>query len=214
MKLIHQLLLVLLLWRIFPVEMSAANHKSRAEDSLSGIFKTPGDSVQTSVYWYWISGYISEDGVRKDLEAMKRAGIVRNPEALLQPFDGKLAVASPQVCVLSTRDGGRSAVLLDFGRELCGGVEIAAPIRSSQKAFLLKYVLTFLRPVEINRLLLLPCCQECRKTVRPIAGLLSGTVRMASPLSMASICSMLSPVRVPTLRRWTYHHRFTAARGC
>lgn len=160
--------------------MSAANHKSRAEDSLSGIFKTPGDSVQTSVYWYWIS----------------------------------LAVAPPQVCVLSTRDGGRSAVLLDFDRELCGGVEIAAPIRSSQKAFLLKYVLTFLRPVEINRLLLLPCCQECRKTVRPIAGLLSGTVRMASPLSMASICSMLWPGRVPMLRRWTGHHRFRAARGC
>lgn len=77
MKLIHHLSLVLLLWLIFPVEMSAANYKSKAEDSLSGIFKTPGDSVQTSVYWYWISGYISEDGVRKDLEAMKRAGINR-----------------------------------------------------------------------------------------------------------------------------------------
>lgn len=64
----------------------------------------------------------------------ERAGRVRNPEVLLQPFDGQLAVTSPEVCVLSTRDGGRSAVLLDFGRELCGGLEIAAPIRGSQKA--------------------------------------------------------------------------------
>lgn len=64
----------------------------------------------------------------------ERAGAVRNAEALLNPFDGQLAVASPEVCVLSTRDGARSAVLLDFGRELCGGLEIAAPIRGDQKA--------------------------------------------------------------------------------
>ncbi|HWZ01953.1 MAG TPA: glycosyl hydrolase, partial [Mucilaginibacter sp.] len=35
------------------------------------------DSVQTSVYWYWISGNISKEGVVKDLEAMKKVGINR-----------------------------------------------------------------------------------------------------------------------------------------
>jgi hypothetical protein len=35
------------------------------------------DSIQTSVYWYWISGNISKDGVVKDLEAMKKVGINR-----------------------------------------------------------------------------------------------------------------------------------------
>src|SRR6187402_216316 len=40
-------------------------------------FQAPPDTVQTSVYWYWISGNISKEGVIKDLEAMKKAGINR-----------------------------------------------------------------------------------------------------------------------------------------
>lgn len=40
-------------------------------------FATPPESVQTGVYWYWISGNISEEGVVRDLHAMKRAGINR-----------------------------------------------------------------------------------------------------------------------------------------
>jgi len=40
-------------------------------------FKSPSDSIQTSVYWYWLSDNISEEGVEKDLEAMKRVGINR-----------------------------------------------------------------------------------------------------------------------------------------
>lgn len=35
------------------------------------------DSIQTSVYWYWVSGNISKEGVIKDLEAMKKVGINR-----------------------------------------------------------------------------------------------------------------------------------------
>ena len=40
-------------------------------------FKNIPDSVQTSVYWYWISDNISKEGVVKDLKAMKRVGINR-----------------------------------------------------------------------------------------------------------------------------------------
>jgi len=42
----------------------------------TGFIQIP-DSVQTSVYWYWISGNISREGVVKDLEAMKKVGINR-----------------------------------------------------------------------------------------------------------------------------------------
>ncbi len=42
----------------------------------TGFINIP-DSVQTSVYWYWISGNISKEGVVKDLEAMKKVGINR-----------------------------------------------------------------------------------------------------------------------------------------
>ncbi len=48
-------------------------------DSLSAIersFITP-DSVQSSVYWYWINDNISKEGVVKDLQSMKQAGINR-----------------------------------------------------------------------------------------------------------------------------------------
>ncbi|MCD8101192.1 MAG: glycoside hydrolase family 2 [Alistipes sp.] len=46
-------------------------------DRLEEGFRNPPDSIQTSVYWYWISGNISAEGVVKDLESMKQAGINR-----------------------------------------------------------------------------------------------------------------------------------------
>jgi len=45
--------------------------------ALQNHFVTIPDSIQTSVYWYWISGNISKEGVVKDLEAMKKVGINR-----------------------------------------------------------------------------------------------------------------------------------------
>ena len=35
------------------------------------------DSIQTSIYWYWISDHISKEEVIKDLQAVKEAGINR-----------------------------------------------------------------------------------------------------------------------------------------
>jgi len=46
-------------------------------EALQNGFTIPPDSIQTSVYWYWISGNISKEGVIKDLHAMKKAGINR-----------------------------------------------------------------------------------------------------------------------------------------
>ena len=42
----------------------------------SGFYSIP-DSIQTTVYWYWLSDHISKKGVIKDLEAMKEVGINR-----------------------------------------------------------------------------------------------------------------------------------------
>lgn len=50
---------------------------SCSSDPLESGFKNPSNQVQTSIYWYWISGNISEEGVKKDLYAMKEAGINR-----------------------------------------------------------------------------------------------------------------------------------------
>jgi len=42
----------------------------------NGFYSIP-DSIQTSVYWYWLSDNISKEGVIKDLQAMKQVGINR-----------------------------------------------------------------------------------------------------------------------------------------
>ena len=50
---------------------------SVSRDALVAGFETPPDSIQTSVYWYWLSNNVSEEGVIKDLQSMKKAGINR-----------------------------------------------------------------------------------------------------------------------------------------
>lgn len=54
----------------------AINSKATFAQIESGFTSIP-DSIQTSVYWYWMSENISKEGVVKDLEAMKRVGINR-----------------------------------------------------------------------------------------------------------------------------------------
>lgn len=48
-----------------------------ADKALKSGFVTPPDTIQTSVYWYWISDNISKEGVINDLRSMKKAGINR-----------------------------------------------------------------------------------------------------------------------------------------
>ncbi len=40
-------------------------------------FIFPPDTVKPSIYWYWMSDNISEEGVKKDIEAMAKVGIGR-----------------------------------------------------------------------------------------------------------------------------------------
>lgn len=40
-------------------------------------FITPPDTIQTSIYWYWINDNISKEAVVKDLHSMKQVGINR-----------------------------------------------------------------------------------------------------------------------------------------
>ncbi len=46
-------------------------------NAMEAAFHSPPDTVQTSIYWYWISDNISKEGVVKDLKAMKSVGINR-----------------------------------------------------------------------------------------------------------------------------------------
>lgn len=66
-----------LLTRVFLAGASALLMGCAAADKRETGFVTPPSSVQTGTYWYWIEGNISKEGVEKDLEAMKAAGINR-----------------------------------------------------------------------------------------------------------------------------------------
>ncbi len=54
-----------------------ANKGQISDKALESGFAVPPDSIQTSVYWHWISDNISKEGVVNDLHAMKQAGINR-----------------------------------------------------------------------------------------------------------------------------------------
>ncbi|MDR0700115.1 MAG: glycoside hydrolase family 2 [Tannerella sp.] len=54
-----------------------AQQKTVRFDELKANFKTPPADVRVGVYWYWMNDNISVEGVQKDLEAMKAAGITK-----------------------------------------------------------------------------------------------------------------------------------------
>lgn len=51
--------------------------KQVTAETLEAGFITPPDSIQTAIYWYWMSDNISEANLVKDLYAMKEVGINR-----------------------------------------------------------------------------------------------------------------------------------------
>jgi PBP1b-binding outer membrane lipoprotein LpoB len=56
---------------------SEAGNTTDAITQLEQHFNNIPDTVQTSIYWYWMSDNMSSEGVVKDLEAMKKVGINR-----------------------------------------------------------------------------------------------------------------------------------------
>lgn len=69
--------LVVFLFAVFFLAACAAERGKVIGEALESGFVTPPDSMQTSVYWYWISDNISKEGVINDLHSMKQAGINR-----------------------------------------------------------------------------------------------------------------------------------------
>src|SRR6516165_11831578 len=59
-------------------------------DPLLSGFQNPPDSAKPRVWWHWMSGNITREGIRADLEWMKRVGI-----GGFQNFDA--ALNTPQV---------------------------------------------------------------------------------------------------------------------
>src|SRR5687768_1917704 len=62
---------------ILIISACSSTNKNIAFTKVESGFMVPPDSIQTSVYWYWISDNISKQGVINDLKAMKAVGINR-----------------------------------------------------------------------------------------------------------------------------------------
>lgn len=58
---------------------------------------------------------------------------VKESQVLLSGFDGQLSTDGSGMCVLRTSDNQQASIMLDFGHELYGGIEIAAAIRGEHK---------------------------------------------------------------------------------
>ena len=59
---------------------------------------------------------------------------VKNGEVLLTKFDGQLSTSGAGMCVLRSDNDLQASILLDFGTEIYGGIEIAAAIRAEKRA--------------------------------------------------------------------------------
>lgn len=77
LKNIHFAVIAMLLMMGISCVPSSVKPSKELSEALESGFTTPPDSIQTSVYWYWISDNISKEGAVKDLHAMKKAGINR-----------------------------------------------------------------------------------------------------------------------------------------
>ena len=77
MKDINRRIILALIFSLYVTICPAADKKQTSVYNAEQGFLSIPDSVQTSVYWYWMSDNISKEGVVKDLNAMKRAGINR-----------------------------------------------------------------------------------------------------------------------------------------
>src|SRR5437899_1949438 len=62
-------------------------HSDAAEDALERGFKDPPESARPRVWWHWLNGNVTKEGITADLEWMKRVGI-----GGMQMFDGSLGV--------------------------------------------------------------------------------------------------------------------------
>ncbi|MBO5635724.1 MAG: hypothetical protein J5907_09935 [Bacteroidales bacterium] len=55
--------------------LAVAPASSQGQDSLASVFSSVPDYAKPQVWWHWMDGNISKEGISKDLEWMRRSGI-------------------------------------------------------------------------------------------------------------------------------------------
>ena len=59
---------------LFPVFLTLCSGLHAQSPDLVGIFKNPPQDARPQVWWHWMDGNVSREGIRKDLEWMKDSG--------------------------------------------------------------------------------------------------------------------------------------------
>src|ERR1700730_2416770 len=80
---------------------ACAGMSQNATDSLKAGFDTPPNGARPRVWWHWMNGNISQEGIKLDLEWMHRVGVAgyQNFDAALQTpqvVDKRLAYMTPE----------------------------------------------------------------------------------------------------------------------
>ncbi len=87
------------------IRIDGGSHRHRcgqgASDSLEQGFRKPPDAAKPMVWWHWMNGNISKEGIKLDLEWMHRVGLggFQNFDAALatpQVVDNRLAYMTPE----------------------------------------------------------------------------------------------------------------------
>ncbi|MBN8459805.1 MAG: hypothetical protein J0M04_18400 [Verrucomicrobia bacterium] len=102
---------------------------TRVDDALAGAFANPPESAKPQVYWQWINGNVTKEGITADLEAMHRVEI---NGALVQTIGGgppgPMREMAPQFFDMmdhATREAERLGMMISMhnssGWAGCGG---------------------------------------------------------------------------------------------
>lgn len=89
-KLVHAALMSATAMLVLPVAAAGEPARESSSTALDEAFQDPPASARPRVWWHWMNGNVTKDGIAKDLAWMKRVGI-----AGAQNFDA--AMATPQI---------------------------------------------------------------------------------------------------------------------
>src|SRR5258705_3875416 len=86
---------------ILTVFLMLRAHGQSSRDALESGFLNPPDSAKPRVWWHWMNGNITKEGIKLDLEWMKRVGIggFQNFDAALDTpkfVDKRLVYMTPE----------------------------------------------------------------------------------------------------------------------
>jgi hypothetical protein len=117
---------------------------AQAEDALRAGFETPPAATRPQVFWQWINGNVTQEGIRLDLDWMKRAGIGGpilfdigfGSPPIPQYVEHRVGYGSPEWKAMVRYTAARSRALgLDFGLAAGGGwSETGGPWVTPQQA--------------------------------------------------------------------------------